>query len=77
MESDLAQASTLTLTGSPAEVVDQINARFNPRCRLGELALRLAQSTAFSWHAKWLPRQPGIESIGRYLRAFTWKTTKH
>jgi hypothetical protein len=34
MESDLARASTLTLTGSPAEVVDQINARFNPRCRL-------------------------------------------
>jgi len=29
----LARASTLTLTGSPAEVVDQINARFNPRCR--------------------------------------------
>jgi hypothetical protein len=27
MESDLARASTLTLTGSAAEVVDQINAR--------------------------------------------------
>jgi len=26
MESDLARASTLTLTGSAAEVVDQINA---------------------------------------------------
>jgi hypothetical protein len=34
MESDLPRASTLTLTGFPAEVVDQINARFNPRCRL-------------------------------------------
>jgi len=34
MESDLAWASTLTLTGAAAEVVDRINARSNPRCRL-------------------------------------------
>ena len=34
-ESDLARASTHTLTGVTAEVVDRINARFNPRCRLG------------------------------------------
>ena len=34
MESDLAWASTLTLTGVTAEVVDRINALFNPRCRL-------------------------------------------
>ena len=35
IESDLARASTLTLTGSAAEVVDQVSARFNPRCRFG------------------------------------------
>ena len=35
VESDLAWASTLTLTGVTAEVVDRINARFNPRCRVG------------------------------------------
>ena len=33
VESDLAWASTFTLTGAAAEVVDRINARFNPRCR--------------------------------------------
>jgi len=32
---DLARASTLTLTGPAAEVVDRVNARFNPRCRAG------------------------------------------
>jgi hypothetical protein len=36
MESDLAWASTLTLTAATAEVVDRINARSNPRCRLGD-----------------------------------------
>jgi hypothetical protein len=41
VESDLARATTLTLTGSTAEVVDQINARFNPRCRF-----RVAESRA-------------------------------
>jgi hypothetical protein len=42
VESDLARATTLTLTGSTAEVVDQFNARFNPRCRLGDRYL--------AWH---------------------------